>query len=88
MTVTESHDKTGLVTKRDAATALKVSVRTIDRYIANGTLDSIRVSIRATRITRDSLNALLTPESSPTTRPVDDTPVSAGRASSLSGDAA
>lgn len=58
MNVTESYETTRLVTKRDAAAALKVSVRTVDRYIASGNLDAVRVSIRATRITQASLEAL------------------------------
>lgn len=41
--------------------ALKVSLRTIDRYIADGTLEAVRLSPRATRITQRSLDALLTP---------------------------
>ena len=62
MTVTESHEPAPLVTKREAADALSVSVRTIDRYIADGTLASRRVSPRATRIVRASLDALLNGE--------------------------
>ena len=49
-----------LVTKREAADALRVSPRTIDRYIADGTLSPVRLSSRATRITRASLDAVLT----------------------------
>jgi excisionase family DNA binding protein len=49
-----------LVTKREASQALRVSVRTVDRYIADGTLRAVRLSARATRITRASLDALLT----------------------------
>lgn len=59
MTVTESYTPGALVTKREAADALRVSVRTIDRYIADGTLVARRVSPRATRIVRASLEALL-----------------------------
>lgn len=51
-----------LVTKTEAAQALRVSVRTVDRYIADGTLKSVRLSPRATRITRSSLDALLSGE--------------------------
>lgn len=58
MTVTQSHEPVVLVTKREAAEALKVSLRTIDRYIADGTLVGVRISNRATRITRESLDAI------------------------------
>jgi excisionase family DNA binding protein len=61
MTVTQSHEASPLVTKVEAADALRVSIRTINRYIADGTLAAIRVSPRATRITRSSVEALLAP---------------------------
>jgi excisionase family DNA binding protein len=61
MQVTPSYTNQHLVTKREAAELLRVSVRTIDRYIADRTIKAIRVSPRATRITRASLDALLTP---------------------------
>lgn len=48
-----------LITKAEAAESLRVSVRTVDRYIADGTLSAIRLSARATRITRASLDSLL-----------------------------
>lgn len=62
MHVTQSHDNDALVTKPEAAVKLRVSVRTVDRYIADGTLKSVRLSPRATRITRASLEALLNGE--------------------------
>lgn len=52
-------EEIALVTKSEAASALRVSVRTVDRYIADGTLSAIRLSARATRITRASLDSLL-----------------------------
>lgn len=51
-----------LITKREAADALRVSPRTVDRYIADGTLTAVRLSSRATRVTRVSLDALLSGE--------------------------
>lgn len=62
MHVTQSHDSDVLVTKPEAAAALRVSIRTVDRYIADGTLKPVRLSARATRITRASLDALLSGE--------------------------
>lgn len=59
MTVTESYTPSVLVTKREAAETLQVSVRTIDRYIADGTLAAVRVSPRATRVVRKSLDELI-----------------------------
>lgn len=61
MSVTESHETGVLVTKREAADALGVSIRTIDRYIADGTLVGRRISPRTTRVLSSSLNALLQP---------------------------
>lgn len=58
MPVTQSHEAVRLVTKREAADVLQVSIRTIDRYIAEGTLASVQLSKRATRVTADSLHAL------------------------------
>lgn len=54
-----STEETALLTKHEAADQLRVSVRTVDRYIASGDLDAVRLSIRATRITRKSLDALI-----------------------------
>lgn len=59
MSVTESHEPATLVTKQEAVAVLKVSLRTVDRYIADGTLEGRRLSARATRITRASLDALV-----------------------------
>lgn len=52
-------EESALLTKAEAAEKLRVSVRTVDRYIADGTLSAIRLSARATRITRASLDSLL-----------------------------
>lgn len=58
MTVTESHALNDLVTKREAAAMLRVSERTIDRYIATGRLDAVQLSPRATRVRTSSLREL------------------------------
>jgi len=55
----DTSEEIALVTKREAADALRVSPRTIDRYTADGTLSSVRLSPRATRVTRVSIEALL-----------------------------
>jgi excisionase family DNA binding protein len=60
MTLTESHTEVDLVTKSEAAAMLRVSVRTVDRYLADGTLTRIRISSRVTRIPRSDVQALAT----------------------------
>ncbi|MCT2085075.1 helix-turn-helix domain-containing protein [Microbacterium enclense] len=59
-----------LVTKREAMAALRVSLRTVDRYIADGRLTAVRLSERNTKITQESLAGLLTPTSPAGTAPV------------------
>lgn len=59
MSVTESHESPLLVTKHDVMEALQVSLRTVDRYIADGKLIPVRITSRTTRITRKSLDALV-----------------------------
>jgi len=58
MTLTESHTEVDLVTKNEAAAMLRVSIRTVDRYLANGTLARIRLTARTTRIPRADVAAL------------------------------
>lgn len=48
-----------LLTKREAADRLRVSLRTIDRYLADGTLTPVRLSSRATRIMSSDIQALI-----------------------------
>lgn len=59
MTVTQSHVLDDLVTKREAAELLKVSERTIDRYIADGRLDAVQLSPRATRVRGASIRTIV-----------------------------
>ena len=82
-------EESGLLTKKEAAATLRVTVRTVDRYMADGTLTAVRLSSRATRITRESLDALMLSPSTPTVPAVDTSPQkSTAGASSVSGDAA
>lgn len=77
-------EENGLLTKKEAAAKLRVTVRTVDRYMADGTLTAVRLSTRATRITRESLDALLSP-ATPTVPAADTSPQeSAVGASSVS----
>lgn len=62
MNVTVSNEPQPLVTKREAMALLKVSLRTIDRYLADGTLNPVRLSSRATRIKTSDIEALIAPE--------------------------
>lgn len=64
MPVTQSHEPGALVTKREAMAALRVSLRTVDRYIKQGRLTAVRLSERNTKITHESLAGMLTPTSS------------------------
>jgi len=50
-----------LVTMGQAANELVVSERSVRRYLASGLLVGVRVGPRMIRITRDSLDAMLTP---------------------------
>jgi len=59
MAVTQSHKQPDLVTKDRAAERLKVSVRTIDRYIAAKMLIAHRITPRTTRIESGSIDRLL-----------------------------
>lgn len=57
--MTESHEIPAVVTKREAADLLRVSLRTIDRMISDGQLKVTRPSIRATRIYESSIADLI-----------------------------
>lgn len=48
-----------LVTLREAAEILAVSVKTIRRYIAAGDLDAVRLGRRTIRVRVDSLDELI-----------------------------
>jgi excisionase family DNA binding protein len=61
MSITESHERIALVTKDVAMEQLQVSLRTVDRYIADGKLTAVRLTPRTTRITQESLDALSSP---------------------------
>lgn len=50
-----------LVTRNDAAGYLNVSLRQVDRLIADGSLPALRVGERSIRIRRSALDALLVP---------------------------
>ncbi|WP_235170057.1 helix-turn-helix domain-containing protein [Rhodococcus erythropolis] len=50
-----------LISLADAAAELSVSTRTIRRYIAEGKLEGFRVGSRLIRVTRRSLDPLVTP---------------------------
>lgn len=50
-----------LVTRNDAAVFLTVSLRQVDRLIADGTLAAVRIGERSIRIRRSALEALLVP---------------------------
>lgn len=50
-----------LVTMGQAATELAVSERSVRRYLAAGLLSGVRVGPRLIRITRESLDKMLTP---------------------------
>lgn len=50
-----------LVTIGQAATELQVSTRSIRRYISSGHLVGVRVGPRLIRITRESLDSVLSP---------------------------
>lgn len=49
------------LTRDEAAELLSVSRATVDRYIREGRLQSVRVGRRLIRITSESVDALLTP---------------------------
>lgn len=50
-----------LVTAEVAAAAMKVTIRTIRNWIADGTLPAYRIGAKAIRIKRSDLDALLKP---------------------------
>jgi len=50
-----------LVTRIDAAEFLNVSVRQVDRLIADGSLPAVRIGERSIRIRQSALDALLVP---------------------------
>lgn len=58
--MTESHEPRQLVTRREAAEALQVSVRTVERYITDGKLDAYKTHTGRVAITQESIDALLT----------------------------
>ena len=62
--MTDRTDLPQLATRREAADALRVSVRTVDRMINAGQVVVVHPTPRAVRITRDSLHALLAPDPS------------------------
>jgi excisionase family DNA binding protein len=49
------------VTRSDAAEFLNVSVRQVDRLIADGSLPAVRIGERSIRIRQSALDALLVP---------------------------
>jgi len=58
--MTERTDLPRLATRAEAADALRVSTKTIDRLIAAGTLRAVNVGSRSVRVTAESLEALTT----------------------------
>lgn len=50
-----------LVTRNDAAEFLNVSLRQVDRLIADGSLPAVRIGERSIRIRQSALDALLVP---------------------------
>lgn len=50
-----------LITLGQAATELAVSERSVRRYLASGLLVGVRVGPRLIRVTRESLDRMLTP---------------------------
>ena len=88
MTIRNEVDTAERLTREEAATALRVSVSTIDRYLKDGTLPKAKLGKRLVRINRSDIDALLSP-STPTAPAADLSPrTSAVGASSISGDAA
>ena len=54
----QSHDN-DLMTKREAAEWLRISVRTLERYIDAGAVPVVKLGVRSVRIRRSDLDALL-----------------------------
>ncbi len=75
MTNRNEVDTTERLTREEAATALRVSVSTIDRYLKDGTLPKAKIGKRLVRINRSDILALLTPSA-----PVDSASPHAGSA--------
>ncbi len=83
----EQHD---IITTTEVAKLLGIDPRTVQRKAISGELPTVSKlpgETGAYLFDRDTVRSLLSP-STPTSRPVDDPPVSAGRASSPSKDAA
>lgn len=78
-----------LISTNEVAELIGKDPRTVQRMAASGDLPAVKMPGKrgAFIFDRDAVLAAIAP-STPTARPVDDTPVSAGRAFSLSGDAA
>ena len=55
----ESHINDLLLTKPEAAERLRISVRTLERYIDAGTLSVVRLGSRSVRIRRSDIDALI-----------------------------
>jgi excisionase family DNA binding protein len=52
-------DNSPFLRKKEVCDRLNVSPRTVDRLIADGELDAVRINARVTRITAESLEAYL-----------------------------
>lgn len=59
--MTERTELPQLATRAEAADALHVSIRTVDRLIGSGRLVEVRPSTRAVRVTWASIRALAAP---------------------------
>ena len=62
--MTERNAMQQFVTKAEAAEALQVSIRTIDRWVKNGHLTKQKSPSRLVRFSSSDVSALLTPQSS------------------------
>lgn len=69
--MTERTELPRLATRSEAAAALKVSVRTVDRLIANGKLKVAHPTPTSVRITHESIALLASPISAPSPSGVD-----------------
>ena len=57
--MTQRQDPDHLLTKPEAANHLRISIRTLDRWIDAGTLPVVRLGSRSVRIRQSDIDALI-----------------------------
>lgn len=71
MTNRNDADEVQHLTREEAATALRVSLSTVDRYLRYGTLPKVKLGSRLVRIDRAHVDALLKSSPSSVVPPAD-----------------